>query len=263
MYLKSFYKKNIWSQRFTIKALVYREINQRYKQSALGWLWALVRPLLIAGVFTFLFGNVSKLNYENTPYPLVVFGGLLPWELFSNVLIKSTSSLLRYKKLITNLSTPKYLFPLVAAFSCLFEFIILFIITLSIFIGYQFPISKTILLYPFLALFVLLAGLSIGFWLTTFTIWFRDIKFAIGNLLQIMMLITPVGYSTVSIPENYKFICNINPLTVIMNTSRYLLLGSNRPSNESMFYSSLFFIILITTGFLFFNAKKYKFADIM
>lgn len=254
---------NIWYYRNTIRALIYREINQRYKQAAFGWLWSLIRPLLMAIVFTFIFGNISGLYSSKIPYILIVFSGLLPWELFSNVLIKSTTSIIRYKKLVTNISTPKYLFPLVASFSCLFEFIILFIITLLIFLGSKYPLNTNIIFYPLFCFFVLIAGLSIGIWLATFTIWFRDIKFAIGNFLQILILITPVGYSTISIPKEFSFITDFNPLTVIMDYSRFLLLGINKPPILNLLSCSIFFSILLITGFLFFDYKKSKFVDIL
>lgn len=254
---------NIWFYRHTIKALIYREINQRYKQAAFGWLWSLIRPLLVAIVFTFIFGNISGLYSSEVPYSLIVFTGLLPWELFSNVLIKSTTSIIRYKKLVTNVSTPKYLFPLVASFSCLFEFFILYAITILIFLGSNFPLNTNILYYPIFALTVLAAGLSIGIWLATCTIWFRDIKFAIGNFLQILILITPVGYSTISIPKEFSYITDLNPLSVIMDSSRYIMLGINKPALSSLMSCTVFFLILLFTGFLFFDYKKSKFADII
>ncbi len=260
---RSISPQELWNRRSLVWLLTVRDIKARYKQSVLGLFWLVVRPIIIVTIFSYVFGSVAKLPSNDIPYPLFVFAALIAWELFSSIIIGCANSIVSNKVIVERIYCPRLIFPIGTVLAAIFDFLFAFLVFLVILLVYgRYPNSEIIWL-PILALGVIFAGLSIGIWLAAISVWFRDIKFAVTYLVQLMLLLTPIGYGQNVIPKTYYFIVLLNPLSSLIEAFRWCLLGTVAPNITSLLISSLIIFILLTGGILFFNKLERSFADVI
>ena len=243
--------------------LAVSEIKVRYKQSVFGYGWALAKPLSLALVFTFLFQSISKLNTDGVPYFIYVFAGVLCWDLFSSVINTATNSIVKYRQIIERFNYPRLLFPCVGILSSLFDFFIGIVVFAFFYILFGTEFRWEILLLPLCFVYIIAAGFCIGVWTSALTVWFRDIRYITQYLLQILMLISPIGFSPENIPNSFGFINYINPVLPAIELVRYCLFGS---TIESVLYSSICLVImLLFTALGVFNFQKLqgRFLDVL
>lgn len=243
--------------------LVVRDIKIRYKQSVLGGLWAVVRPFMLMIVFTYLFGTVANLPTNGAPYPAFVFAALIAWDLFANIVQGCASSITSNKVVVEKLYCPRLLFPISAVFVAMFDFTIAFAVFCVLMLVLGVVPSANIVWLPALMLAVILAGLSVGLWLAAISVWLRDIKFAVTYLIQLMLLLTPVGYGAAAVPEKFAFIVSWNPMASMVEAFRWSLLGTHGPDLQFALIAAGMTAVLLVGGMLFFNTLERSFSDVI
>jgi len=206
------YWGDLWRYRELFLVLAWRDISVRYKQTIIGILWAIIRPFLTMVVFTVIFGRIAKLPSDgNTPYALMVFAAMLPWTLFSNALSESSNSLIVNASLIGKVYFPRLIIPAATQVTAFIDFLISFIILVGMMIYYQFAPEWQILLLPLFIILALLASLGPGLWITALNVKYRDFRYIIPFVVQFGLYVSPVGFSSKVVPEQWRLLYSLNP----------------------------------------------------
>ncbi|MCP4500474.1 MAG: ABC transporter permease [Deltaproteobacteria bacterium] len=254
--------KELWRYRELLFVLTARDIKIRYKQTALGALWAILQPLSAMLVFTFIFGKVAKFPSDGVPYPLFVFAGMLPWQLFSTSIGNSSSSVLNSAQLITKVYFPRMILPIASVGSAIVDFFISTTILAALMAYFRFAPTWQMLAMPVLLLGTLLCAVGTGALLSGLTVRYRDFRYVIPFTLQLWMYGSPVVYSSKMIPEQYQFWVNLNPMTGFIGGFRSCFLGTpfDYPSIQSSFLVS---VAIFVFGALVFARTERSLADII
>jgi lipopolysaccharide transport system permease protein len=255
------YWSDLWKYRELFYILSWRDIKVRYKQTVLGAAWSIIRPLLTTIIFTIVFSKIAKLENPGTsPYMLMVFAGMLPWQFFSNALSESSSSLIGNANLITKVYFPRLIIPVSAVITSLLDFFISFIILICMLIWFQFMPHWQIVFLPLFIVLLFFCSMGLGLYLTAINVKYRDFRYIIPFIIQFGLYITPVGFSSSLIGDEWKVLFNLNPMVGIINGFRWCILG------EPMNWMSLIFSISIITfffilGISYFRKMEKSFAD--
>ena len=253
----------IWKRRYLLAFLIVTEIKARYKQTAIGFAWAVIRPLTMVLVLTFLFGGVAGLPSGDVPYPLFVFSGLLLWQFFANVVTGCASSIIANRPLVDRIYCPRVILPISAIGVATFDLLIgaaLYMVIMLVF-GMVPPIQG--LYAPLILLFVAITGLAVGLWLAAIAVWLRDIKFAVTYLLQLGLLLTPVGYASVAVPDGFSLMLLLNPMASAIDMFRWAMFGTDAPALSAILASLGISALLMIAGLRFFAALERSFADVI
>lgn len=236
----------------------------RYKQTFLGILWALIRPLLNMAVFVLVFGKIAHLASETINYPLFVLAGMIPWQLFSGCLIDTSNSLVNNASMISKVYFPRVIFP--ASYiivHCVDFFISLAMLFVLFLVMGEFH-PWTLLALPFVILLALSLCLGVSLWLSAVTVRFRDFRFIVPFLVQFGVFLSPVGYSSFLIPSPWRMLYFLNPMVGVIESFRWCCFGLY---HDDLFlavaFSCLSTIILLVMGFCFFRKMERRFADII
>lgn len=256
------YINDLWTYREVLYILSWRDIKVRYKQTFIGVLWAILRPLITMLIFTFVFGQVGGLAGEvDLPYSLIVLTGILPWQFFSHAVSDGANSVVKNEKLITKTYFPRILIPASTITTALVDFTISLLLLLLLFVHFEVVItSKAFFTLLFLLLSMMLA-LGTGLILCVLNVKFRDFRYIIPFMLQIGLFISPVGFDTSAVPGEWAEIYNLNPMVGIIEGFRWALLNGVFPSRGTLTSSILFSIISLALGLYFFVGQEKKFAD--
>lgn len=260
------YWKDIWRYRELFYILSWRDIKVRYKQTVIGTAWGVIRPLLTMLIFTFVFGKVASLasSSSSTPYSIIVFAGLLPWQFFSTALSEASNSLLGNANLISKVYFPRMIIPVSSVITSLVDFAISFVLLLIIILFYRYPLSLNMLLLPVFVAMAFLLAFGVGLYVTALNVKYRDFRYVIPFIVQLGMYITPVGYSSRVIAEKYseniRFWFSLNPVVGIIDGFRWCITG------EPMYWPGLFLsmsmvLIFMWIGVWYFRKTEKGFAD--
>jgi lipopolysaccharide transport system permease protein len=259
------YWNDLWRYRELFIILAWRDISVRYKQTIIGVLWAILRPLLTMLVFTVIFGRVAKLPSDgNAPYALMVFAAMLPWSLFSTSLGEASNSLIGNSNLITKVYFPRLIIPTATVLTAFVDFFISFIILLGMMVYYQFLPGWNLLLLPIFIVLALLASLGPGLWITALNVKYRDFRYVIPFVVQFGLYISPVGFSTNVIPEKWRLLYSLNPMVGVIDGFRWCILGGESP----IYWPGFALSIVIVTFFLWLGISSFRkmeksFADLI
>ena len=260
------YWKDIWLYRELFYILSWRDIKVRYKQTVLGLLWAIVRPLLTMVVFTFVFGKIAKMPTEGTaPYAMMVFAGLLPWQFFSNALSEASNSLIGNERLISKVYFPRMIIPASSVITSFIDFLISFVILLALFIIYRYTPPVQIFLMPLFWILAFFASFGPGLYLTAMNVKYRDFRYIIPFIVQFGLYISPVGFSSSVVPEQWRWLYSLNPMVGVIDSFRWCIIRDV----PNPFLSYPFYISLGVTVFMMwlavyqFRKMEKKFADII
>ncbi len=262
-------EKNYWTDllryRELFLVLAWRDVSVRYKQTIIGILWAVLRPLLTMVVFTVLFGHIAKLPSDGTaPYALMVFAAMLPWSLFSNALSESSNSLINNANLIGKVYFPRMIVPAATLVTAFIDFLISFAILLAMMAWYRFAPGWQILLLPAFIFMALLASLGPGLWITALNVKYRDFRYVIPFVVQFGLYVSPVGFSSAVIPEKWRFFYSLNPLVGVIDGFRWCILGGHSPLYMPGFLMSLAIIaFFLWLGISRFRKTEKTFADLI
>lgn len=260
------YWKDIWRYRELFYILSWRDIKVRYKQTTLGVLWAIIRPVLTMAVFTFVFGRLAHMKVEGTaPYAIMVFAGLLPWQFFSNALTESSGSLVDNQNLITKVYFPRLIIPASSVITSSIDFLISFVILLVLFVAYGYLPPVQILFIPLFAILTFAASFGPGLYLTALNVKFRDFRYIIPFVVQFGLYISPVGFSSNIVPDKWKWAYALNPMVGVIDGFRWCIVqNAPNPMLRYPFYISLamifFFVWLAVHKF---RKMEKSFADLI
>jgi lipopolysaccharide transport system permease protein len=259
------YWAELWRYRELFYVLAWRDLSVRYKQTAIGALWALIRPLLTMIVFTIVFGRIARLPSDGSePYALMVFCGMLPWTFFSTGIAEASNSLVSNANLISKVYFPRMIVPMASIAVAFADFLISFVILLVLLAWYQFVPSWKIALLPFFVLLAFLASLGPSLWITALNVRYRDFRYVIPFIVQFGLYISPVGFSSNVIGEQWRLIYSINPMVGVIDGFRWSVLGSESP----LYLPGLAVSVCITLLFLWFGIRQFRnmeksFADLI
>jgi lipopolysaccharide transport system permease protein len=260
------YWRDLWHFRELFYILSWRDIKVRYKQTTLGILWAIIRPLLTMLVFTFVFGRVANMNKQSAvPYAIIVFAGLLPWQFFSNAITESSNSIIGNERLITKIYFPRLIIPASSVITSFIDFLISFVILLILFIVYQYAPPARIFYIPLCWILVFLASFGPGLYLTALNIKYRDFRYIIPFIVQFGLFISPVGYTSAQIGEKWQWVYALNPMVGVIDCFRWCIVkDAPNPFLHYPFYVSLgvilFFVWLSIRQF---RKMEKNFADMI
>ncbi|HRS22354.1 MAG TPA: ABC transporter permease, partial [Clostridia bacterium] len=234
-------------------------------QTIIGILWAVIRPFLTMVVFTVIFGRIAKLPSDgNAPYALLVFAAMLPWSLFSNALSESSNSLIGNANLISKVYFPRLIIPASTVVTAFIDFLISFIILIGMMIYYKFTPGWQILLLPIFIMLALLASLGPGLWITALNVKYRDFRYIIPFMVQFGLYISPVGFSSKVVPEQWRLLYSVNPVVGVIDGFRWCILDGNSPIYLPGFLLSLALIgFFLYLGISRFRKMEKTFADII
>ena len=256
---------NLWRFRELFFVLSLRDISVRYKQTIFGVLWAVIRPLLTMVIFTVVFSKIAKLPSDGeTPYALMVYAALLPWQFFATALVMSSGSLVSNSGLISKVFFPRLIIPTSSIITGLVDFMISFAILLILMVYYRFAPTWNILLVPVFLLIAIFFALGIGLYLTSLNVKFRDFRYIIPFIIQIGLYVSPVGFSSSVIPEKYHLLYNLNPMVGVIDGFRWAILGGESNIYWPGFLLSVGIILFfLWLGLRTFRKMERSFADII
>jgi lipopolysaccharide transport system permease protein len=256
--------KNFWTYRELLYFLIWRDVKVRYKQTLLGVLWVVIQPVVTMLIFTLFFGRLAGLDARigKIPYPLFAFAGLLPWTYFANAITNGGNSLVASSHLITKIYFPRMLIPAGAVAAGLVDFVLASLVLMVLMFYYGVGITwRLLLLLPLTALLTLLA-LAVALLLSALNVKYRDIRHALPFLVQIWLFASPVIYPTTIMPEKWRWMLVLNPMTGIIDGFRAALFGTQQVWGVLAISSALTIILLVCSAFIFRRMEK-GFADII
>ncbi len=258
------YWRDLWEYRELFYFLSWRDILVRYKQTAIGVAWSVIRPLLTMIVFTIVFGRIAGLPSGDAPYAVMVFAALLPWQFFANSLAESSNALLSNSNLLTKVYFPRLIMPSSAVIVSLVDFLISFVILILLMVFYRFAPSARIITLPFFLSLALITALGAGFWLSALNVKYRDFRYIIPFIVQFGLYISPVGFNSGVIPQQWRLLYSVNPMVGVIDGFRWAILGGDSLIYwPGFFFSCSISVLLMTTGVLYFRKMERQFADII
>ncbi len=255
--------RELWAYRDLLVFLMLRDIKVRYKQTVLGWTWAVVQPFLTMVVFSLLFDRLARVPSDGLPYPVFAFAGLLPWQLFAQTLTQSANSVVSNGALVTKVYFPRVLIPFSAVLAGLVDFGVAFLVLLTMVSYYGLRPSLAILAVPFFVLLAVASALAVGLWLAVVNVRFRDVRYTIPFLTQLWLFVTPVAYPSSLIPSPWTVLYALNPMAGVVEGFRWALFGSTGAPGALMLVSALMVVALLAGGLMFFQASERSFADLV
>ena len=259
---RAFDLHNLWRFRELLFFLTWRDIKVRYKQTALGATWAILQPLLTMLIFSIIFGRLANLPSEGIPYPIFTFAALLPWQLFAFALTNSSNSLVGNQQLVSKIYFPRIIIPIASILPGLADFLISFFILVVMMVVYQVPLSIRMFSLPVFLLLGLATAFAAGLWLSALNVQYRDIRHVTPFLTQVWLYATPVAYSATLIPEEWRLVYGLNPLTGVVGGFRWAVFGQGE-IGELLGISTGIVIIMLVSGLWYFNRVQDYFADII
>jgi lipopolysaccharide transport system permease protein len=255
--------RELWAYRELFYFLVWRDLKVRYKQTALGVLWAVIQPLLAMIVFTVIFGHLANIPSQGLPYPIFVFSGLLAWNYFSQALNLASQSLALNVNLVTKVYAPRLLMPLAAATTPLADFAMSLLVLAGLMAWYGTKPGLALVTLPLFLLFAFLAASGVGVWVAAVTVRYRDARYALPFLVQIWMYASPVVYPVTLVPHRYQWILSLNPMTGVIDGFRWALVGAPFPAPVVFAVSSVSTLVVAVLAFAYFARVERGFADVI
>lgn len=258
------YWRDLWRYRELFFFLAWRDILVRYKQTVIGVAWALARPLLTMLVFTLVFSNLAKLPSEGVPYPLLVFAALLPWQFFASAFSGAGDSLISNAGMISKVYFPRLVIPASAVIVSFADFLISFVILAGLMAWYGYLPDWRIFTLPLFVLMAFAAALGAGLWIAALNVKYRDFRYIIPFVVQIGLYISPVGFSSAIVPEQWRLLYSINPMVGVIDGFRWAILGGSTQLYWPGFLLSLSLVlVMLVTGIIYFRKTEKTFADVI
>ncbi|MBD1916306.1 MULTISPECIES: ABC transporter permease [Cyanophyceae] len=258
------YWQDIWRYRELFYFLAWRDILVRYKQTAIGVGWALIRPFLTMVVFTVVFGRLANLPSDGVPYPILVFSAMLPWQLFSTALAECSNSLIANANLLSKVYFPRLVVPTSAVVVSFVDFAISGIILVALMVWFAYVPNWRIVTLPLFTLIALAASLGVGLWMASLNVQYRDFRYIVPFLVQFGLYISPVGFSSSIVPDRWRLLYSLNPMVGVIDGFRWAILG-----NEASIYwpgfalSVSLVMLLLVSGIWYFRKMERTFADVI
>jgi lipopolysaccharide transport system permease protein len=253
----------LWEYRELLYFLVWREVKIRYKQTALGVVWAVIQPVFTMVVFTVVFGHFGKLPSDGLPYPVFALCALLPWQLFAFALSESSNSVVANQRLITKVYFPRLIMPIASVCVGLVDFGVSFCVLVALIAYYGLVPGMGVWTVPLFALLAVMTALGVGLWLSALNVKYRDVRYTLPFLTQIWMFATPVAYSMSLVPAAWRPFYALNPMVGVVEGFRWALLGRGGSPGVAVAISLGVVAALLVSGLFFFRRMERTFADVV
>lgn len=258
------YWRDLWRYRELFFFLAWRDILVRYKQTVIGIAWSVLRPLLTMIVFTIVFGKIAKLPSGNTPYPILVFSALLPWQFFANAFTEASTSLIGSANMISKIYFPRLIVPTSSVIVSFVDFLFSGAILIALMAWYGYAPSVHIVALPLFIILAFGAAMGAGLWIAALNVKYRDFRYVVPFIVQFGLFISPVGFSSNVVPDRWRLIYALNPLVGVIDGFRWALLSDNATLYwPSVAFSMVIVALLLYTGILYFRATEKTFADVI
>lgn len=258
------YWRDLWRYRELFFFLAWRDIAVRYKQTVIGVAWAVVRPLLTMVVFTVVFGRLAGLPSEgDTPYAILVYAAMLPWQFFANALSESSNSLISNAQMITKVYFPRLAIPFAAVVVSFVDFLISFLILIGLMGWYQFWPTWRLAALPLLILLAFGAAMGGGLWMASLNVKYRDFRYIVPFVVQFGLYLSPVGFSSSVVPAEWRLLYSVNPMVGVIDGFRWAILGTGTLHWPSFLLSLVIALALLASGLWYFRKTERSFADVI
>lgn len=258
------YWRDLWRYRELLWFLVWRDVLVRYKQTAVGILWTVIRPLVAMVAFTVVFGLFANMPSNGVPYPLLVFAAMLPWNFVANALSESSGSLVGNASLLTKVYFPRIIVPISSVVASLIDFAISLLLMAGIMLWYGYLPGWRLLTLPLFLLLACLAVAGAGLWFAALNVKYRDFRYLVPFVLQFGLYVSPVGFSSAIVPDTWRFLYALNPMVGVIDGFRWALLGADAaPYWPGIVLSTLFSLLLLASGLRYFRRTERVLADVI
>jgi lipopolysaccharide transport system permease protein len=255
--------RDLWRYRDLLYILAWRDVKVRYKQTALGAGWAIIQPVFNMVIFTIIFGHIAHLPSDGVPYALFTLAALLPWTYFSYVLTNSGESLVENGRMISKVYFPRLVLPISAALAGLVDLAVAFVVYVVMMLFYHVHPGIGLLFLPFFVLFGIAAGLSLGIWLSALNVKYRDVRYTIPFLTQVLLYASPVAYSASVVKGPLTYVYALNPMVGVIAGFRWALLGTGHLQVLQLLPSIIVTLVLLIGGLVYFRRMEQTFADMV
>ena len=255
--------RELWAYRELLYFLAWRDLKVRYKQTVLGGVWAILQPFLAMVVFSVFFGHLGKMPSDGIPYPVFAYSALLPWSLFAHALNESGNSLINNRSLITKVYFPRLIIPLAPLFVGLVDFAVASGVLIGMMVFYGIVPGVAALAAPGFVVLALLTALSVGLWLSALNVRYRDVRYTIPFLMQLWLFATPVVYPSSLLPEPWRPLLGLNPMSGVVEGFRWALVGQAGAPGWLLAVSVVVVVVLLVGGLWYFACTARTFADVV
>jgi lipopolysaccharide transport system permease protein len=255
--------QELWDFRELLYYLVWRSVKVRYKQTVLGASWAVLQPLLTMLVLSVFLGRFARVPSDGVPYPLFAYAGLVTWTYFTSAVSQATQSIVEQQAMITRVYFPRILLPISGVLAATMDMLLTLPMLIALMVFYRVAPSPAVWTLPVFLLLASLAALGIGLWLSALNVRYRDVRYAIPFLIQLWFLATPVMYPSSVMPEHWRVLYGINPMTGVIEGFRWALVGGTAPPGRMLLVSIATILTALTAGFRYFRRMEATFADVV
>jgi lipopolysaccharide transport system permease protein len=250
----------LWRRRELLYFLIWRDVRVRYKQTALGAIWAVLQPVTATVIFTLVFGRVAQFGSDDFPYSLWVYTAMVPWTFFATSIIQSSQSLVLQERILTRVSFPRLLIPMAAIGAVLVDLGITMVLLGALLVYFGVAPGWAVLTLPGFVMLAFLAASAVGLWLSALNVRYRDVRYITPFLVQIWFFATPVVYPADLIPERWRVLYDLNPMVAVMEGFRWAVLGDDAPGS-SLLVASIVVPVALAFSLLYFRRLEATFAD--
>ena len=255
--------RELWDHRELLYFFIWRDVKVRYKQTALGVVWAVLQPFFTMVVFSLFFGGLAKVPSDGVPYPIFSYTGLLPWTFFAHGVTQSANSLVTNGNLINKVYFPRMAIPIAAVLSGLADLLPAFVVLVGMMLYYGiFPSAQTLWLPAFVAL-ATIAALGVGIGLAAINVHFRDVRHTVPFLVQSWLFITPIAYPSSLLPEHWRTLYALNPMVGVVEGFRWALLATEPAPGPILWVSAGAAVVLLAATACYFRRLERTFADVV
>lgn len=254
---------DLWEYRELLYFTILREIQGRYRQTAMGYSWMFLRPILNVLIVSLVFGYIVNVPSDGLPYPVFSMAAFLPWGYFAQAAQRAAYSLVDNRHLISKVYFPRLVIPLAAVLSGLVDFGASCLVFMATLLLYRLPLRWEMLWLPLLLLVAVAFALAVGLWLATLAVRYRDVNFAVAFLIQVLMYLSPVIYPLSSVPERLRPIYLLNPMSGVIQGFRWALLGSGEAPGGLFGLATGLIVILLVSGAFVFRRSERSIVDVL
>jgi lipopolysaccharide transport system permease protein len=258
------YWKDLWRYRELFFFLAWRDILIRYKQTVVGVTWALIRPFLMMVVLTVVFGRFAKLPSDGAPYPILVFCGMLPWQFFATSVSECGNSLIMNSSLVSKIYFPRVTIPASSVITSFVDLLVSGVLLALLMVWYGFLPGPGIVLLPVVLVAAFAAAFGVGLWISALTVRYRDFRFIVPFIVQFGLYLSPVGFSSSIVPEQWRLLYSLNPMVGVIDAFRWAIIGdAARPYWPGQAVCLVVVTVLFVTGLRYFRRTERTFADVI
>jgi lipopolysaccharide transport system permease protein len=257
--------RELFEYRELFYILAWRDFKVRYKQTVIGALWALLRPLLTMVVFTIVFGKIAGLPSQgDAPYAIMVFAAMLPWYFFSSSFQEGSNALVANANVISKVYFPRIIVPVSSLFVNFVDFLISFGVLALVMVFYQFSPSGNIIYLPLFVLLMALFTVGLSLWMSALNVQYRDVRYVVPFIVQLGLYVSPVGFASSVVANEWRVLYSLNPMVGVIDGFRWCVIGGDANFYwPSLWLSIAVTVVLLVTGSLFFLKAERKFADVI